>query len=95
MPCAQLMSQFVPGDLVVAKSVVIARFSVYIMYMPNDGRWWSCGEALCNDSDISVTDRGKVSHSESAVIGLYDSSATGDCPAAATKVSLYCHCSWG
>ena len=29
-----------------------------------------------------------------AAIGL-DSSAIGDCPAAGTGVSLYCHCSWG
>ena len=37
----------------------MARFSVCKIYMPmhDDRRWWSCGEASCNDSDISVTDR--------------------------------------
>ena len=60
MSCAQLMNQFVPGDLVVARSVVMAGFSVYKMYMPmhDDRKWWSCGEASGNSSDISVTDRG-------------------------------------
>ena len=33
MLCAQLMNQFVPGDLVVARSVVMARFSIYKMYV--------------------------------------------------------------
>ena len=30
-----------------------------------------------------------------AAIGLCDSSATGDCPAAGTGISLYCHYNWG
>ena len=40
--CAQLMIQFVPGDLVGScQSVVMARFSVYIIYMlMNDDRRW-------------------------------------------------------
>ena len=59
--------KFVPGDLVVARSVVIARFCVYKIYMPmrDDRKWWYCGETLSNSSHISVTDRGIVSHSES------------------------------
>ena len=60
MPCAQLMNQFVPGDLVVARSVVMAKFSAYKMYMPmhDERKWWSCGKASGYSSDISVTDRG-------------------------------------
>ena len=60
MPCAQLMDQFVPGDLVVARSVVMARFGVCEMCMPvyDDRNWCSCGEASGNSSDISVSDRG-------------------------------------
>ena len=47
MSCAQLMNQFVPGDLVVAGSVVMAGFGVCEMYMPvhDNRKWWSCGEA--------------------------------------------------
>ena len=58
--CAQFMNQFVPGDLVVAGSVVMAGFGVCEMYMPvhDDRKWWSCGEASGNSSDISVTDGG-------------------------------------
>ena len=48
--CAQLMNQFVSGDLVVAISVVMARFSV--MPVHDDRKWWSCGEASGNSSDI-------------------------------------------
>ena len=58
LSCAQLMNQFVPGDLVVAGSVVMAGFCVCEMCMPvhDDRKWWSCGEASGNSSDISVTD---------------------------------------
>ena len=60
LSCAQVMNQFVPGDLVVAGSVVMAGFGVCEMCMPvHDYRkWWSCGEASGNSSDISVTDGG-------------------------------------
>ena len=46
MSYAQLMSQFIPGNLVGCQSVVMARFSVYK------------SEASCNDTDISVIDKG-------------------------------------
>ena len=67
LSCAQLMNQFVPGNLVVAGSVVMAVFSVCEMYMPvhDDRKWWSCSEASGNSSDISVTAGGTVSHSGS------------------------------
>ena len=60
LSCAQLMIQFVPGDLVVARSVVMAGFGVCEMCMPvhDDRKWWSCGEASGNSSDTSVTDGG-------------------------------------
>ena len=60
LSCSQLMNQFVPGNLVVAGSVVMAGFSVCEMCMPvhDDRKWWSCGEASGNSSDISVTDGG-------------------------------------
>ena len=47
LSCAQLMNQFVPGDLVVAGSVVMAGFGVCEMYMPvhDDRKWWSCIQA--------------------------------------------------
>ena len=47
LSCAQLMNQFVPGDLVVAVSVVMAGFGVCEMCMPvhDDRKWLSCGEA--------------------------------------------------
>ena len=59
--CAQLMNQFVPGDLVVSRSVVMAKLSILKMYMPmhNDRKWWSCDEVLGNNSYISITDRGE------------------------------------
>ena len=67
LSCAQLMIQFVPGDLVVARSVVMAGFGVCEMCMPvhDDRKWWSCSEALGNSSDISVPEGGSVSHSGS------------------------------
>ena len=54
------MNQFVPGNLVVAGSVVTAWFGVCEMCMPvhDDRKWWSCSEALGNSSDINVTDGG-------------------------------------
>ena len=60
------MIQFVPSDLVVARSVVMARFSVYKMYMPmnDDRKWWSCVKDSDNSSDINVTDRGGDSQSQ-------------------------------
>ena len=60
LSCAQLMNQFVPGNLVVAGSVVMAGFGVCERCMPvhDDRKWRSCGEALGNNSDISVTDGG-------------------------------------
>ena len=54
--------------------------------MYDDRKW--C-EASGNSSDISVTDRGTASHSESGSNWSLDSSAIGDCPAADTGVS-YC-----
>ena len=68
----------------------MARFSVYKMYMPmhDDRKWWSCGEASGNSSDISVTDGGGRSVTVNlAASGLYDSSAIGVYPAAGTGVS--------
>ena len=60
LSCAQLMIQFVPGDLVVARTVVMAEFGVFEMCMPvhDDRKWWSCSEASGNSSDISVPDGG-------------------------------------
>ena len=60
LSCAQLMNQFEPGDLGVAGSVVMAGFGVCEMCMPvhDDRKWWSCGEASGNSSDISLTDGG-------------------------------------
>ena len=60
LSCAQLMNYFVPGDLVVAGSVVMAGFGVCEMCMPvyDDRKWWSCSEASDNSSDICVTDGG-------------------------------------
>ena len=60
LSCAQLMTQLVPGDLVVARSVVMAGFGVCEMCMPvhDDRKWWSCREASGNSFDISVTDGG-------------------------------------
>ena len=41
LSCAQLMIQFVPGDLVVARYVVMAEFGVCEMCMPvHDDRKW-------------------------------------------------------
>ena len=67
---------------------------------------WTCQSMMTEDDDLAVrataltsVSGGTVSHSESAASGPYDSSATGDCPAAGTGVScwlmLYCHYSWG
>ena len=53
LSCAQFMNQFVPGNLVVAGSVCEMCMPVH-----DDRKWWSCGEASGNSSDISVTDGG-------------------------------------
>ena len=89
--CAQLMIQFVPGDLVVARSVMMAGFGVCEMCMPvhDDRKWWSCGEASGNSSDISVTDGGGGGGGRSVTVGLaasglYGDSAMCDSPAAGT-----------
>ena len=60
LSCAQLMNKFVPGELVVARSVVMAGLGVCEMCMPvhNEKKLWYCGEASGNSSDISVTDWG-------------------------------------
>ena len=82
LSCAQL-NQFVPGNLVVAGSVVMAGFSVCDMCMPvhDDRKWWSCGEASGNSSDISVSDGGD---GQSQWVWQQVVFITGDRPAAGT-----------
>ena len=60
LSCAMLMNQFVPGNLVVAGSVVMAGLCVCEMCMPvhDNRKRWSCGEASGNSSNMSVTDGG-------------------------------------
>ena len=67
----------------------MAQFSMYKIYMP--------GLVVRPHAKtlISVLLGGIVSHNESSEIGLCDSSATGDCLAAGTGISLYCHYNWG
>ena len=71
----------------------VLKFSVYKFYIPmhDDRRWWSCSEASCNGSDISVADSGdnKSVTVNLVALGLYNRFATGDCPVAGSGVSCY------
>ena len=62
---------------------MMARFSICDVYMPMHDDF-----AVC--SDMSLVG-GRSVTVNLAAISLCDSSATGDCPAAGTGISLYCH----
>ena len=89
------MNQFVPGNLVVAGSVVMAGFSICEMCMPvhDDRKWWSCGEASGNSSDISVTDGG--GGQSQWVWQQVISMVAPPCSCWHWTLVSYSHCSWG
>ena len=71
----------------------MASFSIYKDYMPihDDLVVRPRATTLISGSLME----GQLVTVNLAAIGLCDSSATGDCPAAGTGISLYCHYNWG